>query len=87
VANKNLHVSFKKFQILGNVANKNFGLAKALLSQVQKSHLDTGRNNFWEHVAMISEDGVVKDFVSHLSLVLLVNLIETLSIYFMFYYK
>jgi hypothetical protein len=30
VANKNLHISFKKFQILGNVANKNFGLAKAL---------------------------------------------------------
>jgi hypothetical protein len=34
VANKKsshfFHVSFKKFQILGNVANKNFGLAKAL---------------------------------------------------------
>jgi hypothetical protein len=34
VANKNpshfFHVSFKKFQILGNMANKNFGLAKAL---------------------------------------------------------
>jgi hypothetical protein len=37
LANKNLHISFtfplKKFQILGNVANTNFGLAKAPTTQ------------------------------------------------------
>jgi hypothetical protein len=41
VDNKNLHISFtfpfiKKFQILGNMANKNFGLAKALIHQLYK---------------------------------------------------